>query len=165
MSNAVSPTLYGKITDFITFITTIILGLSAGAMLTEAVVFVQFWQTMSPENFLKWFSENDSLLTKFFGLTQTISAILILITTVLFWIKGTTAKFYSLISTFFILAVLLTFFLYFKEANHNFSTFAVPLNDVKARLSDWAFWQWIRTALGTGAFVFSLLALSKKENF
>lgn len=157
------PTLYDKVTDFVAFITAIILGLSAGAMLTEAVVFVQFWQSMPPENFLKWFSENESLLTKFFGSIQTSSAILILITTFLFWFKGTRAKFYSLISTILIIAVLLTFFFYFKEANHNFSTFAIPLNEVKARLSDWSFWQWIRTALGVSAFVFSLLALTKKE--
>lgn len=164
MSNTGLPTLYEKVTDLIAFISVIILGLSAGSMLTEAVVFVQFWQAMSPENFLKWFSENDSLLTKFFGSIQTISAVLILITTVLFWLKGTRAKFYSLISTILIIAVLLTFFFYFKEANHNFSTFAVPLSDVKAQLSDWSFWQWIRTALGLSAFFFSLLALTKKEN-
>ena len=164
MSNKELPTLYNKVTDFLAFITVTILGLSAGAMLTEAVVFVQFWQSMSPENFLKWFSENESLLTKFFGTIQTISAVLILITTVLFWLKGTPAKFYSLMSTVLIIAVLLTFFLYFKEANHNFSTFAVPLNEVKAKLSDWSFWQWVRTALGVSAFVFSILALTKKEN-
>ena len=164
MSNTGLPTFYDKVADFIAFITVVILGLSAGAMLTEAIVFVQFWQTLSPENFLKWFSENDPLLTKFFGSLQTISAVLILITTILFWLKGTRGKYYALISTILIIAVLLTFFLYFKEANHNFSTFAVPLNDVKARLSEWSFWQWIRTILGVSAFIFSLLAYTKKDN-
>ena len=92
MTNIKSRTFSDNATNFIAFMTVVILGLSAGAMLTEAVVFVQFWQTLSPNDFLKWFAGNEPLLAKFFGSLQTASAILILITTVLFWIQGRRGK-------------------------------------------------------------------------
>ena len=163
MTNIKSRTFSDNATNFIAFMTVVILGLSAGAMLTEAIAFVQFWQTLSPNDFLKWFAENAPLLAKFFGSLQTASAIFILITTVVFWIQGRRGKYFAALSAMLIVAVLLTFFLYFQQANNNFITSAVALDDVKYQLSQWAFWQWIRTALGIGAFVSGIFAIWQKQ--
>jgi Domain of unknown function (DUF1772) len=148
-------------TNLIAFVTVVILGLSAGAMLTESVVFVQFWQTLSPTDFLKWFAEHEPLLGKFSGSLQTLSAVLILITTVLFWVKGNRGKYFTTVSSLLVIAVILIFFAYFQQANQNIVTASVPLDDVKAQLSNWAFYQWIRTFLGIGAFVFAIGATLK----
>ncbi len=161
MANTKSQAFSTKATNFLAFVAVILLGLSAGAMLTESIVLVQFWQTLSSADFLKWFAANEPLLAKFFGSLQTSSAVLILITTILFWIQGRREKFFAMVSTILVIAVILIFFAYFQQANQNFVTASVPLEDVKTQLSNWAFLQWIRTVLGFGAFMFSLFTISK----
>ena len=150
--------------NFFSFVTFVILGLSAGAMLTEAIVFVQFWQSLSPVEFIKWFAENEPQLARFFGSLQITSAILILATTVLFWFKGRRGKYLSALSALLAFAVIITFFLYFQKANANFVTATIALEDVKNELSRWAFWQWIRTALGIGAFASAISTFWQKKN-
>ena len=148
-----------KIVNFIVFVTIITLGLSAGAMLTEATVFVQIWQTMPPGEFLKWFSENEPLLVRFYGSLETASAILILVTTIFFWIRGYRGKYLSLISFLMCIGVIITFFLYFQTANASFTASTIALGEVKSELSRWAIWQWARTALGIGGFATALFAI------
>ena len=159
MSIKKSKTFLDKISSLVAFVAVVILGLSAGAMLTEATVFVQFWQSLSPSGFLKWFAENEPLLVQFFGSLQTASVILILVTTILFWIQGHHGKYLAGLSTLLVVAVIITFFLYFQKANANFVTANIALDEVKYELSRWAFWQWIRTALGIGAFVSAISAV------
>ena len=152
-----------KIVNFIVFVTIITLGLSAGAMLTEATVFVQIWQTMPPGEFLKWFSENEPLLVRFYGSLETASAVLILVTTILFWVRDYRGKYLSLVSLLMGIGVIITFFLYFQTANASFTTSTIALGEVKNELSRWGMWQWVRTALGIGAFATAILAIWQKS--
>jgi len=158
-----SRTFLDRVSTLIAFVTVVILGLSAGAMLTEATVFVQFWQSLSSSQFLKWFAENEPLLVKFFGSLQTASLVLILATTILFWIQGRRGKYLSALSTLLVVAVIITFFLYFQKANESFVTATIALDDVKNELSRWAFWQWVRAALGVGAFASAVSAIWRAE--
>lgn len=157
---------FEKVTIVIAVIATILLGLSAGANLTESVVLVSYWQSLSSEEFLKWFASNEPLLVQFFGTLQTSATVLTIVATILFWVKGIRGKYFLSLSTLFILAVLATFFLYFRETNTSFVNATIPINKVESELSNWANWQWVRTLLGTGAFIFSLLALlvEKRQN-
>ncbi len=163
MSIKKSGTFLHQVSTLVSFVTVVILGLSAGAMLTEAVVLVQFWHSLSPSEFLKWFAENEAALVPFFGSLQTGSVILILATTALFWFQDHRGKYLSALSTLLVVAVIIIFFLYFQKANASFVTASVALDDVKNELSRWAFWQWIRTALGIGAFASAISAISQEK--
>ena len=47
-----------QISKLLLIATVIFLGLSAGAMLTEAVLFVPYWKKMPAQDFLAWFRNN-----------------------------------------------------------------------------------------------------------
>jgi hypothetical protein len=52
-----------------------------------------------------------------------------------------------------------TDFLYFRKANASFAAGTIDLNNVENELSRWSLWQWIRTAIGVGAFALALAAV------
>jgi uncharacterized membrane protein len=152
-----------RIVNFFAFITVVVLGLSAGAMLTEAIVFVPFWQSLSPSEFLKWFAENEPLLVEFFGSLQTISVILILVTTVLFWLRNHRGKYLAAFALLLVIGVIALFFIYFQNVNASFVKATIAIDNVKSELAWWRFWQWVRTVLGIGAFVSAIFSIWRER--
>ncbi len=149
------------LTHLITIITVITLGLSSGAMLTEAVVLVGYWRSLPPQEFLNWFKSNEPLLTSFFGTLQILSLVLTVISIGLFrYLHRSTSIF--LVSVVFSVLVLATYFLYFKGVNTSFLEGTIKLDMVANELIVWGLWQWIRTALGVGAFITAILATQEK---
>ena len=71
-----SRTILDRVFTTIALAAVVALGLSAGAMRTEAVVFVSYWRTLPAGDFLRWFGENDALLVDFFGPLQATSTII-----------------------------------------------------------------------------------------
>jgi hypothetical protein len=57
-------------------------------------------------------------------------------------------------------AVLLSFPLYFQTVNASFEAGTIDAGRVGTELKRWSRWHWTRTALGLGAFVAALCALS-----
>ena len=141
----------------------IALGLSAGAMLTEAVVFVSYWRELPASDFLSWFGENDALLVDFFGRLQVTSTIITAAAAEIFGFRRRAGGGLLGVSAALAGAVLVAYFLYFRDANANFAAGTVALDHVPAELTRWASWQWIRTALGVGAFVAALLAVRRRN--
>jgi hypothetical protein len=43
------------------------LGIFAGAMLTEGLVLVPYWRSLTPPEFFVWYAVNDKRLLDFFG--------------------------------------------------------------------------------------------------
>jgi hypothetical protein len=52
---------------------------------------------------------------------------------------------------------------YFKDVNASFAAGTIALDRVPAALAGWSFWQWVRTAIGTGAFVSALAAVRSHD--
>ena len=140
------------------------LGLSAGVMLTGAVVMVPFWSALEPRQFLTWFGENAQSMWLLAGPLQVSSLVLTTgAASVARWLRSP-GRTPAVGAAVFSLGVLVPYFLYFQTANASFGAATIEVRDVPAELARWAFWQWVRIGLGLAAFVFSLLALRRAES-
>ena len=135
------------------------LGLTAGALLAEALVLVPFWQTLQAQAFLVWYRDNGGLLLRFFGPLEVGSTALVLLATAAAWL-GESAGFSLLIaSSVLTLLVLAAFPVYFQRANTSFANGTIELDHVAEELKRWARWHWARVAIASAAFVLAVLAV------
>lgn len=145
--------------SLLALVTVIALGLSAGAMLTEAALIVGIWRAMPADAFLQWFAANEPRLVSFYGALEVLTTVLVLVTAgVAIFGKHASGPMWGAAAGLSI-AVLVLFFVYFQAVNSSFVAGTIALDAVPAELSRWGTWQWVRTACGTGAFVAGALAL------
>lgn len=136
------------------------LGLSAGALLAEAGVLVPFWRSEDPASFLAWYKKYAGLLLRFFGPLEVASGVLVVAAAALAWSGFLPGRLLFTSSTLLTVAVLLTFPIYFKQANASFESGSIPEESVGDELRRWATWHWARTLVALLAFVLSLLAIA-----
>ncbi|TGL24456.1 DUF1772 domain-containing protein [Leptospira yanagawae] len=144
---------------WIIFLAVILLGISAGASLAEEVLLVPFWESMSPTDFYKWYEEHESKLVAFYSPLQIWSAVIVLMGFVLLIVRRESNSWMMLVATICSLAVLGTFFIYFKNANTAFLAGVMDAEQFKTAMKTWSHWQWIRIALQMGAFCATIYAL------
>jgi len=140
-------------------IATVVLGVSAGALVAEGAVLVPFWRSLEPEAFLGWYQEHAGLLLKFFGPLEITAAVLALAALALNWLHGSAASDPLMVSAVLAVAVLAAFPLYFQKVNARFASGAVARDCVQDELRRWSRWHWARTVLAVGAFVSAVVSL------
>lgn len=150
-----------KLNFGLAFVTVVVLGISAGAMLGEQLTLVPYWQAMPAGDFYAWYADNAARLKGFFSPLQITSAVLVLLTAIVCKLYRQPGTLWFGMSTLFGIAVLATFFLYFKEANANFIAATMTANELSAALVEWSSWQWGRIALGVAAFCAALYGIAK----
>jgi len=142
-------------------LTVALVGVYAGAMLTEGFVLVPFWRSISPADFHLWYVANDARLLGFFGPLTSVAAITALVTAVTsLWI-GHPGRLASVIACASILATLAMFFVYFQAANAQFSAASLAPADLTAELARWAGWHDARMVLSLVSLGFAVLALRR----
>jgi hypothetical protein len=141
----------------------VVLGLSAGAMLTEAVVLVDYWRSLKPEEFLDWFGKHEPELVAFFGPLQTAGLLLTLLAVLAHAFPRREGSRLLGFSAALSIAVLGLYVAYFKDVNAGFVARSISADEVPAELVRWANWQWARTGIGIGAFVSALLAVCRTD--
>lgn len=151
-------------TRWITFAAILILGLSAGASLAEAKLFVPFWKSLDGNQFFSWYQDNKARLVAFYSPMQIWSAVMALLAAIVQWFSGWKGKGSMGVSALFAFSVLATFFLYFKAANAALAAGPMPDHQLQARLVTWEIWQWIRIGLATVAFGFAAVSASGYGN-
>ncbi|WP_061250025.1 DUF1772 domain-containing protein [Leptospira alstonii] len=145
------------------FITVLVLGLTAGAMLTEAVIIVPFWLSLSPTEFFDWYAKNQAALVNYYSPLEIWSTILTVVTSILLLITKQEGKWSMAASTVLSIIVIATFFIFFKDANANFNTRSIANDKLTLAITTWGNWQWLRVGLGIAAFIFGLLSIQVNE--
>ncbi|WP_036042141.1 DUF1772 domain-containing protein [Leptospira alstonii] len=145
------------------FITVLVLGLTAGAMLTEAVIIVPFWLSLSPTEFFDWYAKNQAALVNYYSPLEIWSTILTVVTSILLLITKQEGKWSMVASTVLSIIVIATFFIFFKDANANFNTRSIANDKLTLAITTWGNWQWLRVGLGIAAFIFGLLSIQVNE--
>ena len=136
-----------------------LLGLSAGALLTEACVLVPFWRGQSPEGFLAWYRGHAQLLVRYFGTLEVLAAGAAAIWALAAALGFLTNAGPTIAAAVLALLVLASFPVYFKRANAGFSSGRTDPAEVPGELRRWARWHWARTAIAILAFGCALAGL------
>ena len=145
--------------ELLQLLTALILGLFVGSLLTEGMILVPYWRSLKPETFLELHGTLGPRLFRYFAPLTVASTLIPAVTFgYCFWI-GAEGWPYSATVAATQLAILGTFFYYFKSANASFASGSVSVDGLQAELSRWSNWHWLRTAMGLVAFVLSLIAL------
>jgi len=141
----------------------IVSGLSSGAMLTVAMVVVPFWRSISATEFLTWFAANADRMQFYFGPLQLATIVVTVASAILFGTGHRSGTMLLSIAAVLAIGVLATYPLYFHSVNASFVAASIPITEVPDELARWASWQWVRTAIGLFAFVFSLLGVTRAD--
>lgn len=152
-----------KLSKISGFITVIVLGLTSGAMLTEAVIIVPFWLSLSPPEFFDWYEKNQAALVNYYSPLEIWSAILALLTSGIMLFTKQEGKWSMVASTLFSIFVILTFFIFFKDANAAFNARSIPGDKLSLAITTWGNWQWFRVGLGLIAFSLGLFSVQSNK--
>ena len=142
-------------------LTVLVLGVAAGALLAEAFILVPMWQSMEASAFLAWYKANASRLVRFFAPLEIAAVLAPGLATAVLWFEGSPGPAdlaYLGSATVLSLFVLVSFPLYFRDANASFAEATIELDDVPKELRRWERWHWIRTIVASLAFIVSILA-------
>ena len=112
----------GSLINAIALIAAVGLGLSAGALLAEGAVLVPFWRSLEPQEFLRWYAGNASLLLRFFGPLEALPALVVVVAAAASFYAGAPGGLPLAVASVLAVGVLLTFPLYFKTANESFAS-------------------------------------------
>jgi hypothetical protein len=134
----------------------IALGLSAGAMLAEQMVLVPYWRSLPPADFLRWFAANEPRLVAFYGPLEIASVALTFLATAVCIARRQRGIGRLVLASLLAASVLAVYPMYFQAANARFAAGTIDIADVAAELGRWQMWQWLRVALGVGAFIAAL---------
>lgn len=139
-------------------VSTFSLGLLVGSLLTEALVFIPLWKNTDAKYFLKFHPTAKPIIYNYFKpltIVATSSNILVLIIHII-------RKDYTLYNTLpggISILLLVIYFIFFKDANNNFSDGTLSEETLPMALDLWGKWHWLRTILGLSAFLLALINL------
>jgi hypothetical protein len=148
-----------SVADAVALLAALLLGLTAGALLTEGAVLITSWRSSSPSDFLDWYRQNAKLLVNFYGPLEIFAAALAIAAAVLVSATDGSGLGLLMLAAALAFTVLAMFPLYFRATNASFVAGTIELQRVADELRRYARWHWVRTALGIAAFATAILAV------
>ena len=124
-------------------LTTIVLGLFAGSLLTEASILVPYWRRMKPSEFFDLHSSLGPNLFRYFAPLTALAVGIAVATTILDDFNNLA----WVISAGLSVITLAIFFIYFRVANNSFAEHDLSDSDLEKELRRWSNWHWFRTVL------------------
>ncbi|MEM7328069.1 MAG: DUF1772 domain-containing protein [Pseudomonadota bacterium] len=143
--------------EVMNILSTLMLGIFAGALLTEATILVPYWRKMVPADFFRLHGEMGPSLFRYFAPLTTITVLLAISAAVMALIHPA-PSFLRLIAGAGAAISLLIFFVYFKNANQSFADHSLTEEELGPELKRWAIWHWIRTIIIVFAFMAALMS-------
>lgn len=138
--------------DALNILSTLILGLYAGSLLTEATILVPYWRRMNPAEFFKLHGSLGPKLFHYYAPVTASAVALALIVAIMN--RGENLAWN--VTAGLCLAALTIFFVYFSKANKSFADHSLKTEELAGELTRWANWHWLRTTLVIIAFAFSI---------
>lgn len=135
------------------------LALFVGALLTEAVVLVPMWRSLSTQEFFVLHAAHAHRLYGFFAPLTATATCLAVVAAVASVTAGHSGSLAAVVAAILALVILSTYFLYFRRANASFAEASIKPEDLPEELARWASWHWFRTAIGLVALASALLSL------
>lgn len=134
---------------------TLFLGLLAGSLLMEALVFVPFWRTLAPDEFFALHHKFGPRLFQYFAPLTTFAVALPLLSAA--WSRSGQHALQRWVAASLALVVSASFPLFFRKANDGFANRTLPDDALPVALQRWARVHTARTIVASVAFLFSAL--------
>jgi len=144
---------------YLSFFSVVIFSIFIGSQITEGALLVPYWQSLSSADFYSYYNEFGPSIGKFYTVLTIIAALIPIALSVYCKAINSTALKFALISSFFAILFVSSFYLYFKDANELFYQAALSDNDLKNELLTWSYWHWGRICVECLSLVFLILAL------
>lgn len=142
----------------------VIFSIFIGSQITEGLLFVPYWQSLTPSEFHDYYKEFGPSIGKFYTILTIIAAVIPILLTVYCKLIKSKAIRYALASSLFSILFISSFYLYFKGANEQFYQSILTEVDLKNELLMWQTWHWGRIILEIISLVFLVLALIHIRN-
>ncbi|PHR61684.1 MAG: hypothetical protein COA43_02855 [Robiginitomaculum sp.] len=127
----------------INILSTLVLGLYAGSLLTEAMILVPYWRRMKPAEFFGLHNTLGPRLYRYFAPLTTGAVVLTIAAAVLN--RGENLAWN--VTAALCISALIIFFIYFNKANKSFADHSLKDDELAEELTRWANWHWFRTVL------------------
>ena len=150
--------------QFLLFFSVTIFSIFIGSQITEGALLVPYWQSLSSNNFYSYYNEYGPFIGQFYTVLTIGAALIPIVISIYCKSNNSNALKFALISSFFAILFVSSFYIYFKGTNELF--YQAALNDVelKNELVIWSYWHWGRIFIECLSLVFLILSLIKIQN-
>lgn len=137
-----------------------IFGIFAGAMLLIGIGLIPYWESLSPDQFRLWFSENGFRIGR---LMVPLAATSFAVSWLAVWVARKSAiKWFTLISAMALSFIFLEYLFVHKSLNGILlGDQVLSLTQITEYLSQWKTFHWIRIVCGLTGLASTLIGLSK----
>ena len=150
--------------QFLYFLSVTVFSIFIGSQITEGALLVPYWRSLSSINFYSYYNEFGPFIGQFYTVLTIIAALIPIIISI--YCKSTNSKAlkFALISSFFAILFVSSFYIYFKDTNELF--YKSILNDIelKNELVIWSYWHWGRVFIECLSLFFLILTFNKIQS-
>ncbi len=150
-----------SIKDQISYYLIALFAIFLGSQITEAVLLVPYWQSLSPSEFYSYYQEFGPAINRFYTVLTITALIIPIALSGNYYRSKSSGLTLSLISVFFAILFVACFYIYFKGTNELFYQSAFNEDDLKNELITWASWHWGRVVLESISLLFLVAAVVK----
>ena len=150
--------------QFLLYFSIVIFSIFIGSQITEGVLLVPYWQSLSSTDFYSYYNEFGPAIGQFYTVLTIVAALIPIFLSIYFRLKNPKAFKLALISSFFAILFVSSFYIYFKDANELFYQATLSDIELKNELVTWSYWHWGRIVIEFVSLVFLILSLCKIQN-
>lgn len=131
-----------------------------GSQITEGFLLVPYWKTLPASDFYNYYIRFGPIISRFYTILTLFAVLIPLSTSIYCFFRRPDVLKYSLISTFWALVFIASFYMYFKETNQKFYDAAFNVEQLKSELITWSYWHWSRVITEVFSLTFLILAFN-----
>ena len=150
--------------QFLLYSSIVIFSIFIGSQITEGVLLVPYWQSLSSTDFYAYYNKFGPSIGKFYTVLTILAALMPIFLSIYCKLINSNALKFALISSFFAILFVSSFYLYFKGTNELFYQAAFNDRELKNELVTWSYWHWGRIIIEFVSLVFLILSLIKIQN-
>jgi len=150
--------------NYLLYFSVAIFSIFIGSQITEGVLLVPYWQSLSPDNFYNYYNEFGPSIGRFYTALTIMAALTPIVISVYCKAINSDALKDALISSFFAILFVASFYIYFKNTNELFYQAALNSAELKNELVTWSYWHWGRIFIECLSLFFLILAVIKIQN-
>lgn len=145
--------------QFILFISIVLFSIFIGSQITEGVLLVPYWQSLSREQFYSYYNEFGPSIGLFYTILTITAAFIPIAISIYCKIKNLSGLKYALFSSCFAILFVFCFYIYFKGTNELFYQSALSNIDLRLELVTWSYWHWGRIFIECISLYFLILSV------